>query len=244
MSGRWRNPRALGRFVIATAALAGALSATGVALAARTAPHVHGTPQPQSALATTRAADTAVVATDSARLGQLLSAEYPARYGGLTVNEGPSITVYMTAMPKGLAARVQAAAPSTEVLFAHAAHTLGTLQAIHRELTTSWMSFQSQGVDIVGYAPDVATSREQIQIIAPTSSGVALLDRDFGSSRISIQDVGVAPIPTAYTSRVAAEVHAGVPFAILPVFAAIAGVGLLAAAAVLLLARRRRPQAA
>jgi hypothetical protein len=243
MSGTWHNPKALGRFVIAATALVGVLSATSVAVAARTSPHSRLTPAPRSAMAAARAATAeALVVSDSATLGQALAVRYPTTYGGLTVDGGPSITVYMTSMPKGLADQVQSLAPTAEVRYAHSAHTLSALQAIHRRLSASWMAFQNRGVDIVGYAPDIAESREQISVIAPSAAGVALLDKTFGSSRIAVRQVGLAPIPSAYTVRVAAEAHAaGFPFVWFPVLVVLVTGSLVAVGIVLLVAQRRRP---
>lgn len=242
MSRPRRSSAALGRFVVAAVAAVGglAIAASGVALAAATTHHGPGAAPPtRQALPATHAVDSAALVVASQRLGEVLSSDYPASYGGLAiVDDGARIAVYMTQMPKGLADVVDAVAPAGSVAFERSAHSLATLLSIHRDLGVDWMNLQSQGIDIVGFDPDVTTSTERIQVINPTLNQVEELVGLFGRHTVSIDSVGVAPIPASYTLRVESEHHAGVPDDALPIVVAIESVLFLLVLYVVVRARR------
>jgi len=245
-----RRPRrpssALGRFVVVAVAAIGGLTVAipGVSLAAALTHHEARGTRPSQALPAAHAAPGADLFLASQRLDEVLSAAYPRSYGGVAVQEHRAmIDVYMTRMPKGVDRVVDAVAPAGSVDFQRATHSLATLDQIHRELETNWMSLQSEGIDIVGFDTDVATNTEQIQVINPTLDQVETLVRLYGPHTVSIKSVGVAPIPTSFTLRVDQETHGSVPWDALPILVAIeaAIIGLVALVVVRARARRVEP---
>jgi hypothetical protein len=235
-----RSSPALGRFVIVAVVAAGglALASSGVALAAALIPRGVDPPSSQ-ALPATHVVPSVALVDASQRLGEVLSSDYPDAYGGLSLEDnGAKIAVYMTQMPKGLAHVVDAVAPAGSVAFEHSSHTLATLLTIHRDLSVNWINLQAQGIDIVGFSPDVTTSTEHIEVINPTLSQVEELVGLYGPRTVSIDTVGVAPIPTSYTLRVEAETHGGVPWDALPVVVAIEFAMLVLVTYVVVRARR------
>jgi hypothetical protein len=240
--GTRRASTALGRFVvIAVAAIGGlALATSGVALAAALTHRGPAASAPPQALPATHVVADAAIAAASERLGGVLTTDFPASYGGLEVAEnGQRITVYMTRMPKDLTRVVDAVAPQGAVAYHRSAHSLESLLAIHRAVAAAWLSLQEEGIDIVGFGPNVATSTEQIQVIGPTLPQVERLVGLFGDHTVSVKSVSEAPIPASYTLRVDSESHGVVPWDLLPVLAVL-WAGLVGSViAVVLVARRR-----
>ncbi len=243
-----RRPRrpsaALGRFVVvAIAAIGGsALVSSSVALAAAFTRSGHVAPPASQALSSTSAVESAATVSASQLLGTVLQSDYPRSFGGIAIGADQRIAVYMTRVPHGLAAVVRAEVPRQPFVVRHSAHSFGTLLAIHHRLARDWINFQSQGIDVVGFHPDVVSSTEDVQVINPSAFQVALIDQPFPPKTISVVSVGVAPIPASFTLRVENEAQGAFPWGALPVVVALeAGVlGLLA----YVLVRRRRPSSA
>lgn len=243
-----RRPRrpsaALGRFVVVAITAVGglALASSSVAFAAALAHSGRAGAPPTQALPSTSAVATAATVSASQLLGEVLESDFPRSFGGVAIGANQRIAVYMTRMPHHLAAVVRAEAPSQPVVFRYSAHSFGTLQAIHQRLARDWINFQAMGVDVVGFHPDVVSSTEDVQVINPSASQVALIEQPFPKHTVSVVSVGVAPIPASYTQRVETEAQGSFPWGALPVVAALeAGVlGLLAYVLVL----RRRPATA
>lgn len=243
-----RRPRrpsaALGRFVVvAITAIGGlALASSSVALAAvLTHSGRAGSPTPQ-ALRSTSAVATAATISASQLLGEVLESDFPRSFGGTAVDANQRIAVYMTRMPHGLAAVVRSVAPAQPVVFRYSAHSFGTLLAIHQRLTRDWINFQAMGVDVVGFHPNVVSSTEDVQVISPSASQVALIEQPFPPNTVSVVSVGVAPIPASYTLRVETEAQGSFPWGALPVIVTLEA-GLLGLLAYVLI-RRRQPSAA
>jgi hypothetical protein len=242
-----RTSAALGRLVVAAVAVAGglALATSGVALAAAFTRHGPEAAPPSQALLATHAVASVALVAESDRLGEVLASTYPSTFGGVAIEDNDArISVYMTQMPRGLTKVVDAVTPPGTVAFNHSMHSLATLLKIHRDLARDWLNLQSQGIDIVGFGPDVATSTEQIQVISPTLAQVETLVGLFGSRTVSIDSVGEAPIPESYTLRVESEFHSGVPRDALPILAGIEAATVALVGFVVIYARRRRRRAA
>ena len=212
----------------------------GVAGAATGAASLRGVPSPSTGLAAENATASAALLRDSFALRQVLSADFPASFGGIVVSRVPAITVYMTTMPSNLAAIVDAHAPRGSVLYARSAHPISELLAVHRRLSASWPWLQAQGIDLVGFAQDVQRSTELIEVIGPTPSQVAVLGKLLGASLITVDSVPVAPIPAGFASRVQGEVHGAFPSYVAPLLAALVGAVVLLVALLLVVARRPR----
>ena len=242
-----RRPRrpsaALGRFVVvAITAIGGsALVSSSVALAAALSHSGHAAPPASQALSSTTAVESAATVSASQLLGTVLQSDYPRSFGGIAIDADQRIAVYMTRVPHSLASVVRAEVPRQPVVLRHSAHSFGTLLAIHHRLARDWINFQSQGIDVVGFHPDVVSSTEAVQVINPSASQVALIEQPFPPRTISVVSVGVAPIPASFTRRVENEAQGAFPWGALPLVVTLeAGVvGLLA----YVLVRRRRPAA-
>jgi hypothetical protein len=203
---RPRRPSAtLSRFVvIAVTAVAGlGLASTSVALAAALAHPGDARTAPSQALSSNTAVASAEMVATSQQLGQELQTAFPRSYGGLVLGaSGRRITVYMTRLPRTFDTVVGRVTPARAVSVRHSAHSYDALLAVHERLTKEWLQLQGQGIDVVGYDPDVRLSKEQIQVIGATQPQVALLDARYGRNMVTVESVGVAPIPASYTLRV------------------------------------------
>jgi hypothetical protein len=210
----------LGRFVaVAITAVGGlALASSGVALAAVLSHSPRGS-TPSQALPSTTAVASAATLSASQELGQVLQADYPKSYGGIAIGDDQKIAIYMTRMPHGIAALVRVHARAQSVTFHYSAHSFATLLWIHQRLERDWMYFQSLGADVVGFHPDVASSTEQVDVINPSPSQVALIEERFAPRTISIVTVGVAPMPAVYTQRVESGGQGSFPWDVVPVIA-------------------------
>jgi hypothetical protein len=219
-----RRPRgpsaALGRFVVVAITAVGglALATSSVALAAVLS-HSPRLATPSQALPSSDAVASAATISASQVLGQVLLAHFPKSYGGITIGDGQKIDVYMTRMPHGLSALVRATAPSVAISYHYSAHSFGTLLAVHQRLERDWIYFQSMGADVVGFHPDVLSSTEQVEVINPSPSQVALIEEHFAPRTISIDTVGVAPMPAVYTQRVEGGGQGSFPWDVVPVIA-------------------------
>jgi hypothetical protein len=216
----WRPSAALGRFVAVaiTAVGALALASSSVALAAVLS-HSPRASTPTQALPSTDAVASAATISASQVLGQVLQADFPRSFGGIAIDD-QKIAVYMTRMPHGLASLVRANAPVQTVTYHHSAHTFASLLWLHQRLGRDWMYFQSLGADVVGFHPDVVSSTEQIDVINPSPSQVALIEEHFAPRTVSIVTVGVAPMPAVYTERVESGGRGGsFPWDVVPVIA-------------------------
>jgi hypothetical protein len=228
---------ALGRVVVAVAAVVGTLAlatssvAVGAALDQGSRLRTSGATLPP-----VRAAALAALTGTSERLGTALAARFPGRYGGLVVNTDATITVYVTRMPHDLADVVRAVAPSSTVRVVHGTNSLAALQGVQQALARGWLALQDRGIDVVGFSPDVARSTVLVQVIDPTPSQVAYLDAVYGAERLTVQAVATAPIPSGFVSRVGAEPHGSFPWDAVPIVAGVEGAIL---AAIALLAGRR-----
>jgi len=229
----------LGPLVVTVAVAGLALASSGVALAAALAHGDHVVPPSRQALP----ASHVVAKTElrvSERLGQALESRYPNSYGGLVKGSGGSrIVVYVTRTPRSLVRVVHILAPKIVVSYAHSEHTLIELLAINRRLAGDWMNLQTNGMDVVGFRPDVTSSTEQLQMIEPSPREVALLKWRYGPTMISVQTVGIAPIPRNFTSGVNA-VHHGGSLGALPIVAALEA-GMLVLVASVAVRTRRSP---
>jgi hypothetical protein len=241
-----RRPRrpsaALGRFVVvAITAIGGlALASSSVALSAALTHSEHVHVHPSQALSSTSAVSGAAMVAASQDLADVLQSDYPRSFGGVSIRVDRRIAVYMTRMPRGLAAVVHSIAPAQLIIYRHSAHSLGTLLAIHERLARDWLGLQAEGVYVVGFKPDVASSTEQVQVINPSSAQIDKIDELFAPNTISVKSVGVAPIPASYTQRVETAGQGGFPWGAVPVVVGLEAC-LLALVAYVLVRTRRTP---
>ena len=240
MRGRVRPRLPLGRFVVVVAAVAAALAAGPVAAAHAADRAKSAGPTARSAIGAASTLSSAQLAQDATLLNGALAAAYPRTFGGLTTSTR-GITVYTTRTDAGIAAVVDRYVPADAVLYAHSAHTLGALDSIHRRLVASFMALLDAGIDVVGFAPDVAASTEEIEVVGPTPAQVAWLEARFPRQPITVQSVGLAPLPSGFVARVQTEPHASVPRGLAPVLGSLAIVfASLSVAALFTLRRRQR----
>jgi hypothetical protein len=227
----------LGPLVVTAAVAVLAFASSGVALAAALTHGDRVVAPPRQALPAAHSVAKAALRV-SERLGEALESNYPNSYGGLVMGSaGSRIIVYMTRTPRGLARMVDALAPTAVVSYARSDHTLSELLAINRRLAGDWINLQANGMDIVGFKPDVTSSTEQLQMIEPAPWEVAMLKWRYGPTMISVQTVGIAPIPRNFTSGVNAVVHGG-SWGALPIVAVLEAGMLLLVASVAVRARR------
>ena len=228
--------------LVVTAAVAGlALASSGVALAAALAPGGRGVPASHRTIHTAHSVASArAVLRVTERLGEVLESTYPNSYGGLVVgSKGSRIIVYLTRTPRGLPHLAHALDPTAAISFAHSRHTLSELQAINRRLSGDWMNLQYNGMDIVGFKPDVTSSTERLQMIEPAPWEVAMLKWRYGPTMISVQTVGIAPIPRNFTTGVTSDLRGG-SWSALPIVAALEA-GMLVLVASVIVRTRRSP---
>lgn len=229
---------ALGPLVVTATVACLALASSGVALASALTHSDRVVPAPRQSLEAAHSVARAELRA-SERLGGALESTYPNSYGGLARGSGGSrIIVYLTRTPRGVAHLVDALAPAAVVSYAHSAHTLSELLAINRRLSSDWINLQANGMDIVGFKPNVSSSTEQIQMIEPAPWEVAILKGRYGAAMVSVQTVGIAPIPRNFTSGVDADVHGG-PWGALPIVVVLELAMLALVASVLVRAKRR-----
>jgi hypothetical protein len=237
-----RLPLPFGRFVVAaTAAVVTLVVAPGSAAWAVN-PALAGPPRSENALAAAHRSALAL-SQDALRLTGALSASFPSTFGGLTIGT-QGFTVYTTKTHTGIASVVDQYLPKGTVLYALSAHTLGALDSIERSLEQNWLTYQGRGIDIVAWGPDVPASTVVLQVVGPTSDQTAWLESLYPRGTLTVQPVGLAPLPSGFVARVASEPHAQLPRGLAPFLGAVAMFAIVSTALAIVLLRRRHARAA